>query len=73
VRERPEDKIGLAIFLRDPLIRLVMNSVGVTEDAMIAIMDQLSQSLAARKSPTSLLNSRRPFIAQRATATVNAV
>jgi hypothetical protein len=73
VRERPEDKIGLANFLRDPLIRIVMNSDAVTEDAMIAIMDQLSRSLAARKRPTSLLTSRRPVIVQPATATVSAV
>jgi hypothetical protein len=53
VCERPEDNIGLANFLRDPLIRLVMDSDGVTEDAMIAIMDQLSRSLTARKSETS--------------------
>jgi hypothetical protein len=35
--------------LRDPLIRLVMISDGVTEEAMIAVMEQLRQSLAARQ------------------------
>jgi hypothetical protein len=34
--------------LRDPLVRLVMASDGVTEQEMIAVMDQLRQTLAAR-------------------------
>ena len=34
--------------LRDPLVRLVMESDGVTEQEMIAVMDQLRRSLAAR-------------------------
>jgi hypothetical protein len=73
VRGRPDDNSALAILLRDPLIRLVMNSDGVTENAMIAVMDQLSRSLAARKSQTSFLTSRQPAIAQQVTATVSAV
>ena len=39
----------VATMLRDPLIRLVMISNGVTEQAMIAVMEQLRQSLAARQ------------------------
>ena len=35
--------------LRDPLIRLVMKSDGVTELEMIALMDQLRRALAARE------------------------
>jgi DNA invertase Pin-like site-specific DNA recombinase len=35
--------------LRDPLIRLVMESDGVTEQEMIALMDQLRRALAARE------------------------
>jgi hypothetical protein len=34
--------------LRDPLIRLVMDSDGVTEQAMIAILENLRSALAAR-------------------------
>jgi len=36
--------------LRDPLIRLVMDSDGVTELEMIAVMDQLRHALAAREA-----------------------
>jgi hypothetical protein len=39
----------VATMLRDPLIRLVMISDGVTEQAIIAVMAQLRQSLAARQ------------------------
>ena len=35
--------------LRDPLIRLVMKSDGVTQSEMIALMDQLRRALAARE------------------------
>ncbi len=38
----------LTSLLRDPLIRLVMRSDGVTEQAMIAVLEQLRRSLAAR-------------------------
>ena len=34
--------------LQDPLVRLVMQSDGVTEQAMIAVLEQLRRSLAAR-------------------------
>jgi hypothetical protein len=37
--------------LHDPLIRLVMLSDGVTEDAMAALLSRVSQSLAARAQP----------------------
>lgn len=41
---------GLARLLRDPLIRLVMDSDNVTEEAMIALIQQLRRSLAAREA-----------------------
>ena len=37
--------------LHDPLIRLVMASDGVTEDAMIGLMTQVRQAIAAREQP----------------------
>jgi hypothetical protein len=40
---------NIASLLRDPLIRLVMNSDGVTEQDMIAVMNQLRRSLKARE------------------------
>lgn len=43
------DEAGLNSLLRDPLIRLVMDSDGVTEQAMIALVEQVRRSLAARK------------------------
>ena len=49
------DDAGLNSLLRDPLIRLVMQSDGVTEQAMIAVIDQLRRSLAARASRISSL------------------
>ena len=45
----PNDQDGLASLLRDPLIRMVMNSDGVTEQDMIDLMDQLRPSLATRE------------------------
>jgi hypothetical protein len=47
-----DNKVALACLLRDPLIRLVMDSDGVTEQAMIALLDQVRRSLAARERPT---------------------
>ena len=47
------DDEGLTGLLRDPLIRLVMRSDGVTEQAMIDVIDQLRRSLAARASRIS--------------------
>jgi hypothetical protein len=44
------DDAALARLLRDPLIRLVMDSDSVTEQAMIALMQQLRRSLAAREA-----------------------
>jgi hypothetical protein len=44
-----DGKEGVRALLRDPLIRLVMSSDGVTEQAMIALLDQLRQSLAERE------------------------
>jgi hypothetical protein len=38
--------------LRDPLIRLVMKSDGITEQEMIALMEQLRRALAAREGRT---------------------
>ena len=40
---------GAIELLQDPLIRLVMDSDGVTEQAMIAILENLRIALAARK------------------------
>jgi len=42
--------------LHDPLIRLVMASDGVTDDAMIDLMTQVRQAIAAREQP------RRPAL-----------
>jgi hypothetical protein len=44
-----DDGAEFASLLRDPLIRLVMNSDGVTEQDMIAVMNQLRRSLKARE------------------------
>ena len=44
-----DDRLEFARMLRDPLIRLVMDSDGVTEQEMIAVMDQLRRALAARE------------------------
>jgi hypothetical protein len=45
----PDDRLEFANMLRDPLIRLVMDSDGVTEQEMIAVMDQLCRALTARE------------------------
>ena len=44
-----DDRLQFASMLRDPLIRLVMDSDGVTEQEMIAVMDQLLRDLTARE------------------------
>jgi hypothetical protein len=49
-----KDDEALNSLLRDPLIRLAMQSDGVTEQAMIAVIEQLRRSLAARASRDSL-------------------
>jgi hypothetical protein len=41
-------------WLRDPLIRLVMSSDGVTEEAMIGVLRQLRHDLAVRERRTRL-------------------
>jgi hypothetical protein len=43
------DEMRFPDLLRDPLIRLVMESDGVTEQEMNAVMDQLRRALAARE------------------------
>jgi hypothetical protein len=43
-----DDGLRFPDLLRDPMIRLVMASDGVTEREMIAVMDQLLRALAAR-------------------------
>ena len=43
------DDDGSGDLLHDPLIRLVMHSDGVTEEAMMGVMRQLRNSLAARE------------------------
>jgi hypothetical protein len=47
------NEAGLNSLLRDPLIRLVMDSDGVTEQAMIALVEQVRRSLAARERQMS--------------------
>jgi hypothetical protein len=44
-----DDDVVLTGLLRDPLIRLVMESDGVTERAMIALVERVRRSLAARE------------------------
>jgi hypothetical protein len=44
-----DDGLRLPDLLGDPLIRLVMASDGVTEQEMIAVMDQLHRALADRE------------------------
>jgi hypothetical protein len=46
-----DDELVLTGLLRDPLIRLVTESDGVTEQAMIALVEQVRRSLAARERP----------------------
>jgi hypothetical protein len=48
VRAGSDAEFGLASLIRDPLIRLVMKSDGVTEQAMMALMDQVRRSLTLR-------------------------
>jgi hypothetical protein len=43
------DEMRFPDLLRDPLIRLVMESDGVTEQEMNGVMDQLRRALAARE------------------------
>jgi hypothetical protein len=51
---RSDDEAGFCSLLRDPLIRLVMDSDGVTEQAMIALVEQVRWSLAARERQMSM-------------------
>ena len=51
------DEFGLANLMRDPLIRLVMKSDGVTEQAMIALMDRVRRSLTLRASDVGSVHS----------------
>jgi hypothetical protein len=46
-----DHEVASTDLLRDPLIRLVMESDGVTEQAMIALVVQVRRSLAARERP----------------------
>jgi hypothetical protein len=46
-----DDEVVSTGLLRDPLIRLVMESDGVTEQAMIALVEQVRRTLAARERP----------------------
>jgi hypothetical protein len=60
VRAGSGDDLCLANLMRDPLIRLVMKSDGVTERVMVALLDQVRRSLIPsalcvdRCNPTSL-------------------
>ena len=49
-----DDGMRFPDLLRDPLIRLVMESDGVAEQEMIALMDQLRRALAAREMSHAL-------------------
>jgi hypothetical protein len=71
VRGRQDNNVEFTNILQDPHIRLVMDSDGVTEDAMVALMDQLSLALVARKIQSSGCISERPAMAKR-DATVGA-
>lgn len=53
------DKMRFPDLLRDPLIRLAMESDGVTEREMIALMDQLRRVLAAREGYIRSLDRRQ--------------
>ena len=55
------DRDGFARVLRDPLIRLVMESDGVTEQAMINLLHHLRRSLVARDQAISA-HARRPVL-----------
>lgn len=44
MRSDSENGVGLEHLLRDPLIRLVMDSDGVTDEAMIAMVEQIRRS-----------------------------
>jgi hypothetical protein len=49
---RSDKNVEFTTLLHDPLIRLVMRSDGVTDADMIALINQISESLAARGQPT---------------------
>ena len=49
----------VADLLQDPLTRLVMDADGVTEGAMIALIDQIRRSLQAREAQNSCLTRPR--------------
>ena len=53
------DNAGLVRLVRDPLIRLVMRSDGVTEEAMMLLLIQTRRSLMARRRPTGGLTRLR--------------
>jgi hypothetical protein len=57
VRAGSDAEFGLANLMRDPLIRLVMKSDGVTEQAMMALMDQVRRSLTLRASDVGSVHS----------------
>jgi hypothetical protein len=44
-----DDDVVLTGLLREPLTKLVMESDGVTEQALIALVEQVRLSLAARE------------------------
>jgi hypothetical protein len=52
MRARSDDESAFLELLRDPLIRLVMYSDGVTEQTMIAVMEGLRRALAVRECQT---------------------
>ena len=54
-----DDGMKFSDLLRDPLIRLVMKSDGVTEQDMLAVMDQLRRDLAEREVPCAQPSAQR--------------
>ena len=59
VCSEPDDDRGFEGLLQDPLIRLVMDSDGVTDEAMIALLDQLRRSATVRDDRIGSANADR--------------
>jgi len=54
-----EYALGVADLLQDPLTRLVMDADGVTESAMIALVDKIRRTLQEREAASSCLTRHR--------------
>jgi hypothetical protein len=66
---RTDDEVGFDSLLRDPLIRLVMASDGVTEQDMIAVMGKLRRVMAAREGGVRAFTNHRQTGSHRGPAT----